>query len=89
MLNPNLDCILGDLHCFRGFWLLLLSELITFSLKLGSQNFQNNALVIVPCRPTLKLILTQEHGSKFLLLLQETGCLNGKIRSIWEWDELS
>ena len=87
MLNPNLDCILGDLHCFRGFWLLLLSELITFSLKLGSQIFQNNALVIVLC--TLKLILTQEHGIKLLLLLQETGCLNGKIRSIWEWDELS
>ena len=38
---------------------------------------------------TLKLILTQEHGLKLLLLLQETGCLNGKIRSIWEWDELS
>ena len=71
MLNQNLDRILGDLHCFRGFWLLLLSELITFSIKQGSQIFQNNALVIVSC--TLKLILTQEHGLKFLSLLQENG----------------
>ena len=38
---------------------------------------------------TLKLILTQDHGLKILLLLPETGCVNCKTRSIWEWDELS
>ena len=51
----------------QGVLAAFLSNLMTFSIKLGSQIFQNNALVKVSC--TLKLISTQEGGIKFLLLL--------------------
>ena len=51
---------------------------MTFSTKIGSQIFQNNALVKVSC--TLKLVSAQGHGiNLFLLLLvvvlQENGML--------------
>ena len=79
LLNSE-SCPLAEFKsCFYIGWTLLfqgvsaafLSGLKTFSIKLGSQIFQNNALVIVSC--TLKLILTQEHGLKFLSLSQENG----------------
>ena len=57
---PNLACILGELNCFSGFWLLFLSNLMIFSIKLGSQIFQNNALVKMPY--ALKFFSTQENG---------------------------
>ena len=73
MLNPNIACILGELYCFRAFGCLFLSNLMALPIKLGSQLFQNNALVKVPC--TLKLISAKEHGIKLLLLLQENRLL--------------
>ena len=79
MLNPNLVCNLGELNSSlksQGVLAAFLSYLMTFSIKLGSQIFQNNALGKVSC--TLKLISTKEHGIKLLLLLlvlQENGML--------------
>ena len=86
---PNLACILGELNCFSGFWLLFFSNLMIFSIKLGSQIFQNNALVKVPY--VLKLFSTQEHGKNcyyYYCYCRKSGYWNDKIRSIWYWDEL-
>ena len=81
MLNPNLACILGELNCFRGFWLLFLSNLIIFHKKLGSKIFQNNAIAKV--LRTLRLFSTQEHGTPIKLLLLLLVLQENKIRSIW------
>ena len=74
---------------FQGFWLFVLYGLMTFSIKLGSQIFQNNALVKVPY--ALKIFLTQEHGKNcyyYYWCCKKSGYWNNKIRSIWYLDEL-